>query len=180
MENETKWHIVWGTNNLGSVVPKEGKDAFYVSRWADGCISIKLPWDYIYAGEQPERLVEALQLSIKMDKDEKAKNRKRFENNFDRDYGDRVDLNLIQTRVVLDNPKARIKITEKYATPEIYYNDKWLVLGGTDLIDDIKTTTCFNLDEDLESMIEAYRSQINFGARVTDTGFFVVTSLTDG
>ena len=93
-----------------------------------------------------------------------------------------VDLSVDETRAVLEAVPNRLV---EYSTAsvggtrvghevEIFYNGAWMILGRTDLKDNICTSHPFR------ASMEYYKSLIRYGARVTKNGFFVIDSWSDG
>lgn len=54
---------------------------------------------------------------------------------------------------------------------QVFYNGKWMELGRTDELDDIRTMIC-------DAKFKDYKPR--FGARITTDGFFVIDSISDG
>src|SRR5712671_3891512 len=87
-----------------------------------------------------------------------------------------LTLNKIETEEILNNVKWR---EHGNGGVEILYNDKWLRLCRTDLIDIIKTWIQFSSHSD-PNHINFYKNSVAFGARVTDHVFAIVDRYSDG
>jgi hypothetical protein len=63
---------------------------------------------------------------------------------------------------------------------EVQYKGKWIVLGRTDLLDDVATSIYTTRREEYgPDPVERYR-QATYGARISQWGFHVIDSMTDG
>lgn len=64
---------------------------------------------------------------------------------------------------------------------EVKINGEWREVCRTDLLDDVGTLICFNVERTAEEMRAEYLEHISYGARLRDTGAFAcIDSLTDG
>lgn len=90
-------------------------------------------------------------------------------------YGCSVDLSPAETFEALQG--IEIRIIDRW--PEVRYKGQWLRFGRTDLMDDVATGHYVSSDAEARGFVDM-KAALNYGARVSDRGFFVVDSMTDG
>jgi hypothetical protein len=88
--------------------------------------------------------------------------------------GYHVDLSVDEARAVLATVPNRLIDSPHGKEVEIFYKDRWMILGRTDLKDNVCTT------RPGRASLEYYTSLIGYGARVYDSGFFVIDIWSDG
>ncbi len=138
---------------------------------------------YIYS-DAASLVSEALVLLMQEKEDQQAAS-KRAHDHWQRTctdtvfHGWAVDLSPAATFEALQGVEARLGQEDKYGRmPEIKYKGKWLVLGRTDLKDDVRTSGYLTSDK-VRDYIDGLAAS-NYGARVSDETFSVVDAMTVG